>query len=134
MRALLSHSDFYKAAVADSGSHDNRMDKIWWNEQWMGWPVDESYGRSSNVADAHRLQGKLLLVVGELDHNVDPSSTMQVVDALIRADKDFELLVVPGGQHGVMHTPYGRRKLEDFFVRTLGTEAGAAAPATSPAR
>jgi dipeptidyl aminopeptidase/acylaminoacyl peptidase len=119
MRALLSHGDFYEAAVADSGCHDNRMDKIWWNEQWMGWPVDESYAKSSNVVDAHLLRGKLLLMVGELDHNVDPSSTMQVVDALVRADRDFELLVVPGGEHGVAHTPYGKRRLEDFFVRTL---------------
>jgi len=120
--------------VADSGCHDNRMDKIWWNEQWMGWPVDESYAKSSNVADAHLLHGKLLLMVGELDHNVDPSSTMQVVDALIRADKDFELLVVPGGQHGVAHTPYGKRGLEDFFVRTLGADEAPPPPVTSTAR
>jgi dipeptidyl aminopeptidase/acylaminoacyl peptidase len=119
LRALLSHGDFYKAAVADSGCHDNRMDKIWWNEQWMGWPVDDSYVKSSNVADAHKLTGKLLLVVGELDHNVDPSSTMQVVNALIKADKDFELLVVPGGGHGVGDSPYGKRRRADFFVRNL---------------
>ncbi len=67
MRALLSHGDFYKVAVADSGCHDNRMDKIWWNEQWMGWPVDDSYAKSSNVVDAHLLTGKLLLIMGELD-------------------------------------------------------------------
>jgi dipeptidyl aminopeptidase/acylaminoacyl peptidase len=119
LRALLSHGDFYKVAVADSGCHDNRMDKIWWNEQWMGWPVDDSYIKSSNVADAHLLTGKLLLVVGELDHNVDPSSTMQVVNALIQADKDFELLVVPGGGHGAGESPYGRRRRADFFVRSL---------------
>jgi len=119
MRALLSHGDFYKVAVADSGCHDNRMDKIWWNEQWMGWPVDDSYVKSSNVVDAHLLTGKLLLMMGELDHNVDPSSTMQVVDALIKADKDFELLVVPGGGHGVGESPYGRRRRADFFVRNL---------------
>ncbi|MGD0528879.1 MAG: DPP IV N-terminal domain-containing protein [Polyangiaceae bacterium] len=119
MRALLDHGDFYKAAVADSGCHDNRMDKIWWNEQWMGWPVDESYVKSSNVADAHKLTGKLMLVVGELDHNVDPSSTMQVVDALIKADKDFELLYVPGGGHGVGDSPHGKRRRADFFVRNL---------------
>src|SRR5581483_4973288 len=92
MRALLDHGDFYKAAVADSGCHDNRMDKIWWNEQWMGWPVDESYVRSSNVVDATRLTGKLLLMAGEMDKNVDPSSTLQVVHALIKADKNFDLL------------------------------------------
>ena len=65
------------------------------------------------------MQGDLLLVVGELDRNVDPASTMQVVDALIRADKDFEFLLVPGGGHGVAETPYGTRKRRDFFVRHL---------------
>ena len=119
LRGLLDHGDFYKAGVADSGCHDNRMDKIWWNEQWLGWPVDESYARSSNVVDAHKLQGKLLLMVGELDKNVDPASTMQVVNALIKADKDFELLDMPGAGHGVAQTPYGKRRLEDFFARTL---------------
>jgi dipeptidyl aminopeptidase/acylaminoacyl peptidase len=119
MRALIDHHDFYHAAVADCGCHDNRMDKIWWNEAWMGWPVDESYAKSSNVDHAHRMQGDLLLVVGELDRNVDPASTMQVVDALIRADKDFDLLVVPGGGHGVAESPYGTRRRRDFFVRHL---------------
>ena len=119
MRALLDHGDFYKAGVADSGCHDNRMDKIWWNEQWLGWPVDESYVRSSNVADAHKLQGKLLLMAGEMDKNVDPASTMQVVNALVKADKDFELLVMPGAGHGVARTPYGARRLAEFFMRTL---------------
>lgn len=119
MRALIDHGDFYHAAVADCGCHDNRMDKVWWNEAWMGWPIDESYAKSSNVDHAHRMQGDLLLVVGELDRNVDPASTMQVVDALIRADKDFEMLVIPGGGHGVAETPYGTRKRRDFFVRHL---------------
>ncbi len=119
LRGLLDHGDFYKAGVADSGCHDNRMDKIWWNEQWLGWPVDESYARSSNVMDAHKLRGKLLLMVGELDKNVDPASTMQVVNALIKADKDFELLAMPGAGHGVARTPYGARRLQEFFVRTF---------------
>jgi dipeptidyl aminopeptidase/acylaminoacyl peptidase len=119
LRALLSHADFYHAAVADCGCHDNRMDKIWWNEQWHGWPVDESYERASNVADAHKLRGKLLLMVGEMDQNVDPASTMQVVDALVRADKDFELLVAPNVGHGVARIPYGARRLVDFFSRAF---------------
>jgi dipeptidyl-peptidase 4 len=119
MRALIDHHDFYHAAVADCGCHDNRMDKIWWNEAWMGWPVDASYAQSSNVDHAHRMQGDLLLVVGELDRNVDPASTMQVVNALIEADKDFELLLVPGGGHGVAESPYGTRRRRDFFVRHL---------------
>ena len=116
---LLLHGDFYKAGVADCGCHDNRMDKLWWNEQWMGWPVGPHYAEQSNVTLAPRLTGDLLLMVGELDNNVDPASTMQVVDALIRADKDFELLVVPGAGHGVSGSPYGKRRLQDFFVRHL---------------
>lgn len=119
MRAVIDHADFYKAAAADCGCHDNRMDKIWWNEQWMGYPVDESYEKSSNLVDAHKLGGKLLLTVGELDRNVDPASTMQVVDALIKANKDFELMVFTGKGHGAGESPYGVRLRSDFFVRHL---------------
>jgi dipeptidyl aminopeptidase/acylaminoacyl peptidase len=117
--ALLTHGDFYKVAAADCGCHDNRMDKIWWNELWMGWPVGPHYAEQSNVTQAHRLQGKLLLVVGEMDENVDPASTMQVVNALIKADKDFDFLVVPGQGHGAAETTYGNRRRQDFFVRHL---------------
>jgi dipeptidyl aminopeptidase/acylaminoacyl peptidase len=116
---LLQHGDFYKAGVSDCGCHDNRMDKIWWNEQWMGWPVGPHYDEQSNVTMAGKLQGKLLLMVGEMDRNVDPASTMQVVNALIKADKDFEFVVVPGAGHGVAGSPYGKRRLQDFFVRHL---------------
>jgi dipeptidyl aminopeptidase/acylaminoacyl peptidase len=119
LRALLAYGDFYKAAVADSGCHDNRMDKIWWNEQWMGWPIGPEYKEQSNVTQAHRLRGKLFLIAGELDTNVDPASTMQVVNALVKADKDFDLLVVPGGGHCIGGAPYGWRRTEDFFVRNL---------------
>jgi dihydropteroate synthase len=73
------------------------MDKIWWNELWMGWPVDESYARSSNVVDAARLQGRLMLVVGELDQNVDPASTMQASAALVRAGVKKERIVLDPG-------------------------------------
>lgn len=119
MSALLHHGDFYDVAVADCGCHDNRVDKQWWNEAWMGYPVDESYADSSNVTHAHKLQGKLLLIVGEVDRNVDPASTMQVVNALIKADKDFDLLVMPGVGHGAAGTSYGQRRTMDFFVRHL---------------
>lgn len=119
MRAVLDHHDFYKAAVADCGCHDNRMDKIWWNEQWMGWPVDASYAKSSNVDDASRLGGKLLLIVGELDTNVDPASTTQVVAALQRAGKDFEYMPIAGAGHGAAGTPYGKRVQLDFLKRHL---------------
>jgi dipeptidyl aminopeptidase/acylaminoacyl peptidase len=116
--ALLFHPDFYRVAVSAAGCHDNRMDKIWWNELWMGWPIGPQYDSSSNVVNAARLQGQLLLVVGELDTNVDPSSTMQVVNALIRARKDFGLLYIPGAGHGA-GGDYGERRRMDFFVRNL---------------
>ena len=119
LRALLAFGDFYKAAAADCGCHDNRMDKIWWNEQWMGWPVGKHYEEQSNVTQAHKLQGKLLLTVGELDTNVDPASTMQVVDALIKADKDFELIVFPGKGHSSGWNSYGTKRLSNFFIRSL---------------
>jgi len=115
---LLFHGDFYKAAVSNCGCHDNRMDKIWWNEQWMSWPVGPEYAASSNVVNAKNLTGKLMLFVGELDTNVDPASTMQVVNALIKANKDFDLVVFPGAGHGQVGA-YGQRRLRDFFVRNL---------------
>ena len=115
---LLFHPEFYKVGVSSCGCHDNRMDKIWWNEQWMGWPIGPEYAASSNVDNACRLRGHLLLIVGEVDTNVDPSSTMQVVNALIKAKKNFDLLVIPGGGHG-MGGEYGQRKMFDFFVRHL---------------
>ena len=117
--AVLAFGDFYKVAVADCGCHDNRMDKIWWNEQWMGWPLGPHYEEQSNVTQARKLQGKLMLMVGEMDENVDPASTMQVVNALIKADKDFELIVFPGKGHGAGSSPYGDRRRNDFFVRHL---------------
>jgi len=115
---LLFHPEFYKAGVASCGCHDNRMDKIWWNEQWMGWPIGPEYIACSNTENAYRLQGNLMLLVGEMDTNVDPSSTMQVVNALIKNKKTFDLLVIPGANHG-NGGPYGDRKRFDFFVHHL---------------
>lgn len=123
LNALLFHPEFYKAGVAYAGCFDNRMDKINWNEQWLGWPVDESYLAASGVVHAHKLKGQLMLIVGEQDSNVDPASTMQVVDALVKANKTFDLLVVPGGEHGAGRTggpiEYAQRRQYDFFLRTL---------------
>lgn len=116
--AVLLHPDFYKAAYSACGCHDNRMDKIWWNELWMGYPVDSSYVESSNVANAHLLRRPLMLVVGEMDDNVDPASTMQVADALIKANKPFELVVIPGARH-TMGERFGDHKRYDFFVKHL---------------
>nr|WKN35395.1 prolyl oligopeptidase family serine peptidase [Tunicatimonas sp. TK19036] len=116
--ALLFHPDFYIAAVSSCGCHDNRVDKRWWNEQWMGYPVGPNYEEQSNVTNAHKLQGDLMLMVGEADKNVPPESTYRVVDALIKAEKDFDFLVIPGMGHSD-GGPYGRRRKRDFFVEKL---------------
>ena len=123
LAALLFHPELYKVAVSYAGCHDNRMDKIWWNEKWMSWPIGPQYSASSNVDNAWRLQGDLLLVVGELDTNVDPSSTMQVVHQLIKHNKVFVLLLVPGTDHpaarGDRYAAHGDHKREDSFVQHL---------------
>jgi len=124
LNALEFHPEFYTVAVAYAGCYDNRMDKISWNEQWMGWPVDDSYAHASGMDNADKLRGRLLLIVGEQDENVDPASTYQVADALIRAGKDFDLLAVPGAGHGVGRgngdtDRYVQRRKFDFFVRHL---------------
>jgi dipeptidyl aminopeptidase/acylaminoacyl peptidase len=119
--ALLFHPEFYKVAVAACGCHDNRLDKSSWNEAWMGL-MGPHYEAQSNVTNAHTLQGRLLLIVGEMDSNVPPESTYRVVDALIKARKDFDLIVVPGlghssgGQHGE------RRKTDFFVLHLLGAQ------------
>lgn len=127
LNAMLFHPEFYKAAVAYAGCYDNRMDKISWNEQWLGYPVDQSYLDASGVVHAANLQGPLLMIVGEQDSNVDPASTFQVADALIKAGKDFDLLVVPGGEHSVGRSTgpidYVQRRQFRFFVEKLAPPA-----------
>lgn len=121
--ALLFHPEFYTTGVAYAGCYDNRMDKISWNEQWMGYPVGEHYVASSVVEHANLLEGRLLIINGEQDSNVDPASTMQLVDALVKADKDFDLLIVPGAEHSVGRSTgpirYVQRRQFDFFMRHL---------------
>ncbi len=116
--ALLFHPEFYKVGVSSCGCHDNRMDKVWWNEQWMGYPVGPQYAEQSNITNAKLLQGKLMLYVAEMDTNVPPESTYRLVDALMKAGKDFEFMVFPGSNH-TDGGPYGERKRRDFFVRNL---------------
>lgn len=116
--AVLFHPEFYKVAVSSCGCHDNRMDKIWWNEQWMGWPIGPQYAESSNIENANRLEGKLMLIVGELDDNVDPASTYQLVNQLIKNGKEHELILVPGMGHS-SGGDYGEKKRRDFFVKHL---------------
>ena len=116
--ALLFHPEFYKVSVTNSGCHDNRMDKMWWNEQWMGWPVGPQYAASSNVDNAYRLQGKVLVIAGEMDTNVDPASSLQVVNAFVKAHKHFDMLYIPGQNHGVgiLGDEHYR---DDYFVHNL---------------
>ena len=125
--AVLFHPEFYKVAVAACGCHDNRMDKASWNEQWMGYPVGPHYAECSNIENAHRLQGKLFLIVGEMDTNVPPESTMRFADALIRANKDFDMLVIPNAGHG-MGGAYGQRRMHDYFVKHLMPVTSASSP------
>ncbi|MCP4214452.1 MAG: prolyl oligopeptidase family serine peptidase, partial [bacterium] len=99
VHAMCTHPEFYKVGIAASGNHDHRMDKTWWNELWMGYPVKEHYVEQSNLTNAHRLQGKLMLAHGDVDENVNPSCTLQLVDALIKANKDFDLLIFPNRGH-----------------------------------
>jgi dienelactone hydrolase len=114
----LFYPGFYKVVVTNSGCHDNRMDKIWWNEQWMSWPLGPQYTASSNVDNAWRLQGKVLIIVGEMDTNVDPASSLQVVNALVKAHKHFDMLYVPGQNHGVGILANEHYR-DDYFVHNL---------------
>ena len=116
--ALLFHPEFYHVAVSSCGCHDNRIDKLWWNEQWMGYPVGPHYADNSNITHAANLRGKLLLMVGELDTNVPPESTVRLTDALMRAGKDFDFLIITGSDH-TGGGPYGERRRRDYFVRHL---------------
>ncbi|MEM9827114.1 MAG: prolyl oligopeptidase family serine peptidase [Planctomycetota bacterium] len=116
--AMLRFNDFYSAGSASCGCHDNRMDKASWNEQWMGYPVDNSYSQNSNIDAADRLEGALMLIVGDVDTNVPPESTFRFVDALIQADKHFDLIVLPG----VGHTDggaYGQKRVLEFMREHL---------------
>ncbi len=116
--ALVFNSDFYDVAVSSCGCHDNRMDKIWWNEQFMGYPIGPHYAASSNIENAAQMGGSLMLILGEVDDNVDPSTTMQFANALIKANKNFELVTIPGMGHS-SGGDFGERKRKDFFVKHL---------------
>lgn len=128
-RAILQHPDVYKVAVSSAGNHDNRNYEDDWAEKWQGLLVTNpdgttNYDNQANQLLAGNLKGKLLLAHGTMDSNVPPSSTMLMVDALIEANKDFDLLMIPNAGHGFgTATPYFRRKRWDYFVRHLhGTE------------
>jgi len=119
--ALLAFPDFYKVGVSSSADHDFRMEKAWWPEMYMGWPVDESYHEVSNITMAENLKGKLLLVHGGIDDNVNPSATFKLAEALVNADKEFDLLILPSQRHGYRgkHRSYFIKKRWNYFVEHL---------------
>ena len=116
--AVLTHPEFYKVAVSSAGNHDHRMDKAWWNESWMGSPVGQHYIDQSNATLAANLKGKLLLAHGDLDENVPIAATIKLVDALIKANKDFDLILMPNRYHALNDAYFIRRRW-DFLVRHL---------------
>jgi dipeptidyl aminopeptidase/acylaminoacyl peptidase len=125
-RAVLAYPDVFKAAVAIAGNHDVRRDKARWVERYQGLLTDETaeaYARQSNSGLAERLTGRLLLIHGELDENVHPALTLQLAHALIAANKDFDLLLLPGARHDVRDNPYVIRRVWDYFVTHLLSES-----------
>lgn len=121
--ALLAFNDTYDVAIAESADHDWRMEKAWWPELYAGWPVDSVYHEQSNITMAPKLKGKLLLIHGGIDENVNPSATFKFGEALIKADKYFDQLIVPSARHGFPddYMPYIMKKRWDFFVEHLIT-------------
>ena len=119
--AVLAFPDFYKVAVASSADHDHRMEKAWWPEMYMGWPVDSAYHLQSNVTMAGNLKGKLLITHGGIDENVNPSASFKLAEALIRADKQFDMLILPSQRHGYRgdHQKYFTKKRWNYFVEYL---------------
>ena len=120
-RALLAFPDFYKVGVASSADHDFRMEKAWWPEMYQGWPVDKTYEDVSNITNAKNLKGKLLLTHGGLDDNVNPSATFKLAEELIKADKEFDLLILPSQRHGYKgdYQKYFLKKRWNYFVEHL---------------
>ena len=119
--AVLAYPDFYKVAVASSADHDHRMEKAWWPEVYMGWPVDSSYHLQSNITMAGNLKGKLLITHGGIDANVNPSATFKLAEALIKADKQFDMLILPSQRHGYQgkHQKYFTKTRWNYFVKHL---------------
>ena len=122
VHALLRHGEFYKAGAADCGCHDNRVDKLWWNEQWMGYPVGPWYAANACLTEAAKLKAPLFLTVGESDTNVDVKCSYDLHAALLAAGKKdlVEFTVIPGGGHGACERPDMRERRLAFFRRALG--------------
>ena len=124
--------DFFKVGISESGNHDNRVYEDDWAEKWHGRAGAQpdgttNYDNQANQLAAKNLKGHLLLMHGTMDDNVPPNNTLLVVKALIEANKDFDLLLIPNAQHGYgAYAPYAMRRRWDYFVRWL---AGGTPPA-----
>jgi dipeptidyl aminopeptidase/acylaminoacyl peptidase len=116
--AMLVFPEFYKVGVTISGDQDARLDKTWWNELYQGYPVQDDYVAQSNVTMADHLAGHLLIEHGDVDDNVHPAGSMRFVDALMKANKSFDMLFVPNMAHGE-RTNYLARRRWDYFVQNL---------------
>lgn len=123
--AMFRFPDFFKVGISESGNHDNRNYEDDWGERYIGLLTEQSDGKSNYEAQANEnyaknLKGKLLLAHGMLDDNVPPYNTLLVVDALIKANKDFDLIVYPNSRHGYGEfSLYMTRRRWDYFVRNL---------------
>lgn len=122
VRAMLMYPDFFKVGVAASGNHDLRCYPASYGEKYNGID-DTTYAEQSNVAHAEKLQGKLLLIHGDMDDNVHPCATLQLVNALIEHNKDFDMLIMPNQNHkSTFDHPYYMRRHWDYFIRNLLNE------------
>ena len=122
--AMFRYPDFFKVGVSEAGNHDNRNYEDDWGEKWQGLPVTRADGTSSYDDQANQnhvagLKGKLLIAYGTTDNNVPPDNSLLVVNALIAANKDFDLLALPNRRHGFGAEPYMIRRRWDYFVRNL---------------
>jgi len=123
--AMFRYPDFFKVGWAESGNHDNRNYENDWGEKYQGLLVTNkdgttSYDNQANQDMAKNLKGRLMLVHGTIDDNVPIGETYLVADALIKANKDFDLLIIPNVHHGyAAATPYATRRRWDYFVRYL---------------
>jgi dipeptidyl-peptidase-4 len=122
--AMFRYPDFFKVGVSQAGNHDNRVYEDDWAEKWQGLLEKNAdgttnYDNQANQLVAHQLKGKLLLAHGSMDANVPYYSTLLVVDALIKANKDFDLIIFPNRGHGFGNEPYMVRRRWDYFVRHL---------------
>ena len=116
VRALLAYPDFYKVAVASSGNQDQRGYLALWGENYQGPLGKDNYLEAANPTLADKLKGKLLLAWGDMDDNVPPALELQLVSALIKANKNFDTLVLPNRNHGLSRDPYFIRRRWDYFV------------------